>query len=271
MVRTPATHSGQLTEIEQVLEHFEKLETQFQRVREGLTHSHRLSTLGTIASIMAHEYNNILTPIISYSQLALANPTNNELLLEAVEKALAGSERAAAISSSLLGFARESDNEPMADLRAVIDETIYCLAREPSKDGIDLKIDVPEVKVAISPLNLQQVLMNLILNAKQAMAQTGGQLRIGASVQGDQVNIDVSDTGPGIPKDIRNRLFEPFVTHHSTSVDNLDNHTGTGLGLCLCKDLIQNCGGTISFDSIPGQGATFHITLTSCEELFQTT
>ncbi len=266
-----APHPDQLAQVEQLLEHFEQLEAQFQRVREGLTHSHRLTTLGTIASIMAHEYNNILTPVISYAQLALADPDNHQLLLKAVKKGLEGAERAAAISSSLLGFARESDDEPCADLRSAIDETINCLARDPRKDGIDLTIEVPHVQVAICPLNLQQVLMNLLLNARQAMGPRGGRLRIKARTDGGLVQIDVSDSGPGIPPQIMDRLFEPFVTRRDKPENDSESGRGTGLGLCICRDLVQHAGGTIEADSQPGRGATFHITLPVSEEVFQTT
>ena len=174
-------HPDQLAQVEQLLTHFERLEEQLQQVRDGLTHSHRLATLGTIASIIAHEYNNILTPMISYGQLALARPDDAALMRKAVEKALSGAERATKISSSLLGFAREADHEHAANLQQTISDTISCLARDPEKDGVDLRIDVPDVQLAITPLNLQQVLLNLILNAIQAMRPNGGADRPGRS------------------------------------------------------------------------------------------
>ena len=266
-----ASHPDQLAQIEHLLEHFEQIETQYQQVRDGLAHSHRLATLGTIATIIAHEYNNILTPIISYAQLALANPDNHGLLIKTVKKSLAGCERAAHISSSLLGFVSDADDQQMACLRTTIDDTITCLARDPKKDGINLTIDVADIRVAMSPLNLQQVLLNLILNAKQAMCGTGGKLRIGARVEGSMVEIEVVDTGPGIPAQILGRLFEPFVTHRHGPSREPEERKGTGLGLYICRDLIQHAGGTISVDNASGQGATFHITLPMSDDLFQTT
>ncbi|MBI1337754.1 MAG: hypothetical protein GC164_12440 [Phycisphaera sp.] len=259
----------QLATVESLLEHFEQLEAQFQMVREGLTHSHRLATLGTIASIIAHEYNNILTPIISYAQLALAKKDDHELMTKAVEKALSGAERAAHISSSLLGFAREADAGHVAKLHKTIDDAIGCLARDPRKDGVDITIDVPDVQVAISSLNLQQVFVNLLLNAKQAMRRTGGQLRICATVKADLVHIDVADTGPGIPAQIVDRVFEPFVTHREPEADG--QRKGTGLGLCICRDLVRSAGGSITVDTAPGKGTTFHITLPKAQDLFETT
>ena len=266
------SHPDQIAQIEQLLEHFEQLEDQFQQVREGLTHSHRLATLGTIASIIAHEYNNILTPVVSYGQLALANPDDHALLKKAVEKALAGAERAAHISSSLLGFAQEADQAHAAVVRTTIDDALGCLARDPAKDGIDLSIDVPDVKVAITPLNLQQVLLNLMLNAVRAMRGAAGSLKITGRVKGSLVYLDIADSGPGIPEAIKDRLFEPFVTHRRpSSRDALSEPKGTGLGLCICRDLIQNAGGTISVDSEPGHGAVFHLTVPKAESLLETT
>jgi signal transduction histidine kinase len=259
----------QLVRVEALLEHFEQLEEQFRQVRDGLTHSHRLATLGMIASIIAHEYNNILTPIMSYAQLALARPDDAALMKKAVEKALAGSERAAKISSSLLGFAREADEKHAARLKPVVDEAIACLARDPRKDGIQLTVDVPEVQVAMSPLNLQQVLLNLFLNARQAMRKGGGKLDVTARIEGSLVHIDVKDTGPGIPEVVKERLFEPFVTHRPNTEPG--ERKGTGLGLCICRDLIRNAGGAIEVESEPGRGTRFHITLPKADDLFNDT
>jgi signal transduction histidine kinase len=283
-----------LLRVEQLLVEFERLEQQFQQVRDSLMHSHRLATLGTIATIIAHEFNNILTPMISYSQLALSQPNDAALMRKAVEKALAGAERAAKISSSLLGFAREADQQHAADVRATIDEAIACLARDPKKDNVDLSIDVPDVRVAMSSVNLQQVILNLVLNAKQAMdrqgARKGGKLAITGRVKGNLVHLAVSDTGPGIPPQIRDRLFEPFVTQRDgversgrggAGADDAAGGSdgdgapaerkGTGLGLCICRDLVRAAGGSIHVESTPGHGATFHLMIPQAEELFETT
>lgn len=267
-----SSRPADLETVENLLHEFAKLEAQLQQVREGLTHSHRLATLGTLATIIAHEFNNILTPIMSYGQLALAKPDDRDLMKKAVEKAVGGAERAAKICSSLLGFAREADDQHVASLPRTIADAIACLSREPRKDGIDLTIAVPDVLVAMSPLNLQQVLLNLILNAKKAMGMRGGKLRITARVEGARVYIDVADNGPGIPEGVRDRLFEPFVTQRaSPDHDDGTERKGTGLGLCICRDLVRAAGGTIGVDSTPGQGATFHLSLPKADEVFEST
>ncbi len=283
MSASPVIHQpDDLATVESLLEHFEQLEAQFQAVRDGLTHSHRLATLGTIASIIAHEYNNILTPMITYAQLALANPSDQATLVKAVEKSLAGAERAAKISSSLLGFAREADESHAARLPTVIEDTLSCMGRDPRKDGIELTVRVPDVQLAISALNLQQVLMNLLLNARQALSgRRGATLSITAELRGDLVHLAVADNGPGVPPQIADRLFEPFVTHRPAPAEAVEGagglaldaapRKGTGLGLCICRDLVRNAGGSIHVESTPGQGATFRFTLPRAQAIFEST
>lgn len=251
---------------ESVLAQLEALQAQLRDYRQALMHSHRLATLGTITSIVAHEYHNILTPLISYAQMALAQPEDRTLTLKALEKALTCAERAVNISTSLLGFAREADQEQVARLPKVVQEALTCLARDPRKDGIELTVDVPDVLVAIPPIHLEQVLVNLLLNARQVLAgQRGGCIAIRATVQGQEVHLEVQDSGPGIPPEIRERLFEPFVTCRTPGSSG--ERKGTGLGLAICRELITGAGGTISCTSEPGQGTCFHITLPRAAEL----
>ena len=267
MPSTPSKSSADQRDVGQdPLGPLEHMERQLDQMRSELAHSHRLTTLGTLASIVAHEFNNILTPIISYAQLALSKPDDHALMRKAVEKGLIGAERASRISSSMLGFAQQDTGTDTAELHAAIMEAVTCLAREPDKDGINLEIDVPRLELAIAPISLQQVLLNLMLNARKAMRRQGGKLTIRAKkVENQRVRIDISDTGPGIPEAIKHRLFEPFVTHQIHEPDGLspldDDTRGTGLGLCICQDLIRSAGGSISVDSEPGRGATFHIDL----------
>jgi signal transduction histidine kinase len=104
------------------------------------------------------------------------------------------------------------------------------------------------------------------------MGMRGGKLRITARVEGARVYIDVADNGPGIPEGVRDRLFEPFVTQRaSPDHDDGTERKGTGLGLCICRDLVRAAGGTIGVDSTPGQGATFHLSLPKADEVFEST
>lgn len=267
---TPVHHPDELARVEQLLEHFEQLEQQLQQVRDSLTHSHRLATLGTIATIIAHEYNNILTPMISYAQLALSKGNDPELMRKAVEKSLAGAEKAASISSSLLGFAQEADERHAARLPVVFDESLACLGRDLKQDAITLETDLPNVQLAMSPLNLQQVLLNLLLNARQAMVGRGGKLTVTGRVEAGMVHIEITDTGPGIPETIRASLFEPFVTQRrSESNSHAGERKGTGLGLSICRDLIRQAGGMIDYTTATDQGTTFYLSVPKADDLFE--
>ncbi len=156
---------------------------QLQRVERHLEHTQRLASLGTLAGLIAHEFNNILTPVLTYSQLALQSPGDPVLTRKALEKAVEGAQRAAEIASAILGFSRDDTDVPRgtsalasrADVAAAVKAALSCLAREPHKDGItlDIEIDHPPtgpLVVAMRPIALQQILLNLILNARTAMA-----------------------------------------------------------------------------------------------------
>ena len=260
--------------LEELLREFQSLESQLQQLRDGLSHSHRLATLGTLAAMLAHEFNNLLTPIISYGQLALARPNDAELMKTAVTRSVHAAERAARICSSLLGFAGDEKGVPVAPLRQTVNEAIECLGRDPRKDGLALTIDLPDAQVAMPAVNLQQVMVNLILNACKAMKPRGGSLRITGRVEGGNVRIDVADTGPGIPAAIRAQLFEPFVTHPTGAAGNgadTRQPRGTGLGLSICRDLLTSAGGGITFDTEDGQGTTFHLTVPLAVEMVEST
>ncbi len=263
--------TDQLAGIEQLLEHFEQLERQFTSVRESLTRSHRLTTLGTLSSIVAHELNNIFTPIMSYAELAMHRPDDANLTRKALEKAFAGCQRASKISQCILEFSHSSDQTRIANLPQMVQDTLSCLARDPAKDGIELLVDVPDVQVQMSPLNLQQVLLNLILNARKVLRKTGGVLEITGKAQGAHIELAISDTGPGIPVEIRETLFDPFVTQNADPNDVNNESKGTGLGLCICRDLVHQVGGEIDFKSEAGQGTTFFLTLPILQDLYETT
>jgi signal transduction histidine kinase len=246
--------------IDALLAEQQRIEAQMQQVQEHLTQSHRLETLGTLASVVAHEYNNLLTPVVNYCQMALKREDDPALMRKALQKSLEGARRATRISNSILGLARQGADDGLASLPAVVEEARACLVRAPEKDGIRVEADVPEVQVAMSPLNLQQVLVNLLLNARKALRQTGGRVSIHGVAEASQaVRLTVADNGPGVPDEIQDRLFEPFVTQ--PHVQTVEADTGTGLGLCICRDLVTQAGGEIAFTSQPGEGTTFTLHL----------
>ncbi len=229
-----------------------------------LDHSDRLATLGTLAAGVAHEINNILTPVLAYAQMAASHPDDQDLQAKAIEKTITGVEVATRIASSILGFAGHND-APDADVADVVTQAINCIARDPNKDQTDLRLEIqPGTRVRMNPLSLQQVLINLVLNAQEAMRQHGrpGRLIIAAITRADgTIGIRVSDNGPGLPKDIAGRIFEPFVTGRKRQADS--TRPGHGLGLSICRRLIEQAGGSITASSTTGQGTTFLIVLPS--------
>ncbi len=236
------------------------------RISREIEHAERLATLGVLAAGIAHEINNILTPVLAYAQLAAASPDDHALLVKAVEKTIEGVETATRIADSMLGFAGHDDSQT-ADVDDVVKRSLNCVARDPNKDQIDLRIEVqPGTVVRMNALNLQQVIMNLIVNARAAIKEQGarpadgqkrGRLTIAALTRADgTVGIRVSDTGPGIAREVIGRIFEPFVT--TKRADG-----GTGLGLAICKRLVEGAGGTISASSTHGRGTSILLVLPS--------
>lgn len=265
--RMPKSSAKTPTDQAALLERLDELAARVQQLERDLQHAERLATVGTLAGAIAHEFNNILTPVMSYAQLALNSPNNPELVAKALHKAVDGTEKAAHIASSVLGFIRDDDTAPITHVGAAVQDSLTCLAREPEKDGIDLTVDIPQdCWVRIRPVALQQVLMNLVLNARDAMQPRGGHIQIRAECSTwnrsggggtGAVTIYIADTGHGIAPDLLPRLFQPFVRGPKAPGAS----RGTGLGLVICKRLINEAGGSISVESEPGKGTTFIITL----------
>jgi signal transduction histidine kinase len=150
------------------------LQQRIDQLHQSLAQQNKLATLGMVTAVIAHEFNNILTPMIAYTKYALGDKADDALREKALNKALSGAERLANISKSLLGFARGDESSTTAHVSTAIRETLACLSRDLSKDGITLTCEVPEdLWVGINAGHLQQVLMNLIVNARSAMLNGG--------------------------------------------------------------------------------------------------
>ena len=233
-------------------------------LRDQLMESQRLATIGTIAAVIAHEFNNLLTPVVSYSQFALASAESDtpdmDLIRKALSKSYQGSSKAGKICASMLALARGESTFTKVSVQMLVDEVLLVLARDPRKDGIALRVQVlPSLCVKGDPVQLEQVLLNLLINARHAMLGKGGSLSVKAAVEGQEVKILVSDTGPGIPEQLRAKIFEPFFTTKSTN--RRGETKGTGLGLAICKEIIDHHNGRIEVASEIGKGTTFTISL----------
>lgn len=233
-------------------------------LRDQLTESQRLATIGTIAAVIAHEFNNLLTPVVSYSQYALASAESDApdmaLIKKALSKSFQGSSKAGKICASMLALARGESSFAEVSVQKLVDEVLLVLARDPRKDGIALRVQVqPGLVVQGDPVQLEQVLLNLLINARHAMLGKGGSLSIKAGTEGDEVKIQVIDTGPGIPDQLQAKIFEPFFTTKSTA--RRGETKGTGLGLAICKEIIEHHKGRIEVTSDVGKGTTFTLAL----------
>lgn len=237
---------------------------QLDAVRDQLMESQRLATIGTIAAVIAHEFNNLLTPIVSYSQFALTSAQgpepDMELIRKALTKAFQSAQKAGKICTSMLSLARGESSFGLVAVQKLVDEVLTVLARDPQKDGIALRVQVQgEPQVWGDAVQLEQVLLNLLINARQAMAGKGGSLTIKAAADDRKIKIQVIDTGPGIPEHLMPKIFQPFFTTKGTA--KKDENRGTGLGLAICKDIIEHHQGRIEVHSEVGSGTTFTIHL----------
>lgn len=261
-MHSPETPGINVTQTEIAVQStIENLEGTFRDLQRQVERLQRLASLGTVCAMVAHEFNNMLTPIISYSQYALQRG-EGDLMRTALEKTLKNAQRLAGLSGRILGLATPDQMGPVVTpLRPLIDDSAACLGRDLEKDSITLVIDVPEgLSVRAHRASLEQVLFNLILNARQAMLDRPGRLTIAARGAGDgKVTIEVTDTGCGIKQEHIGRVFEPFFStkQHETKPDR----GGVGLGLHVCKRLMTDQDGDISVQSKAGAGTTFTLTL----------
>jgi signal transduction histidine kinase len=234
---------------------------QIVRLRAQSAQAQALANLGMLSSMIAHEMNNILTPLGTYSELALANPDDAALTKKALTKAAANSVRASKILKSMLAMAHgQKQDKKDYDLRVLVEEIFGCIARDFSKDRIQVVGDIPMGMTAYCEgMCVQQVLMNLILNGREAMLQRGGKLTISAKSENGSTVIEVADTGCGIAKENLADIFKPFYTTKNET--DIAKRNGAGLGLAFCKKVIDSHDGSITVESTPGEGTMFKITL----------
>ncbi len=231
------------------------------QLRQQLLQAQRLSSMGTLASSVAHEFNNILTTIINYAKLGLRSPGDVKACTEAFEKILKGSQRAATIVSSMLGFARNNSTQrEMTDLSKLVEEVLILTEKDLSKHHVQIdKKFHGRPHAPVVPGQIEQILLNLIINARQAMPRGGGlRIELGENLKMQMAEIRISDSGVGIPPEQLRLIFEPF---YSTKEPDENGHGGNGLGLSVCRQIIEQHSGRIRVESIVGKGSTFTVKL----------
>jgi signal transduction histidine kinase len=237
---------------------------EIEALRRQLVALQRVSSLGVLAGGICHELNNALTPILNYAKLGLRNP-DPEFRQRAFEKILDAAQRASAISGGVLGLARpRADRREPTDLVRLAEEVLLLVGKDLSRHRIRADFQADGRPFArVSPAQIQQVLLNLVINARQAMPDGGTvRVRVRADASGRLAELSVADTGVGIaPADLR-RIFEPFFTTKTDPDEN--GQGGTGLGLSVCRDIVESHHGRLRAESRLGQGTTFTLRLPIC-------
>jgi two-component system, NtrC family, sensor kinase len=237
------------------------LEQQLAILREQLAQAQKLTALGELVSTTTHEFNNVLMTIINYAKMGLRHkdqPTRDK----SFEKILAASQRAAQITNGILAFARNRSTslEP-TDVRRLVDDSLLLLEREMNKYRVRVEKQFDDVPPAIANGNqIQQVLMNLLINARQAMPNGGTLLvRLIHDAANQTVDLIVRDSGCGMAPETLRRIFDPFFS--TKSGPDSSGKGGTGLGLSMCRDIIEAHHGRIRVESTLGKGTMFTIKL----------
>lgn len=232
-----------------------QLRQELDSLRQQLQQAQRLLSVGTVAAMVVHEFNNILMTIQNYSRLAAEG--DDDMRTRAMRRISEAADRADAICRSLLGLVSSADRTPQSvKVAQLAKDTLSAMGRELTKDGIALAVKVPaKLTIRTCPLELKQVLLNLLLNARAAVLakRSGRSMKITARRQNGWVLLSVADTGTGIPRDIRQRIFEPFFTTHAD--------TGSGLGLAVCRQIVEGLQGRLTVRSQQGKGSRFTIAL----------
>jgi signal transduction histidine kinase len=230
-------------------------------LRQQLLRAQRLCSVGTLASSVAHEFNNILTTIINYAKLGQRPQSSETARVDAFEKILKASQRAATIVGSMLGFARnQAARRELTDLAAIVEEVLVLCEKDLAKHQVQVeKYFHGRPKAPVIRGQIEQILLNLIINARQAMPR-GGRLTVDVrdNPSAQLAEIRICDTGVGIPPDRLRLIFDPFYT---TKEPDDEGHGGNGLGLSVCRQIIEQHHGRIRVESVVGKGTKFTVKL----------
>jgi two-component system NtrC family sensor kinase len=228
--------------------------TERDQLERQLVQAEKLSSVGLLAAGVAHEVNTPLAVISTYAQMLAKQVGGDDQKSKLLEKIAKQTFRASEIVNSLLNFSRTSPTAfEEVDVNRIIQESLVLIQHQMEKAGITIQLDLEEQIPSMkgNPGKLQQVFLNLFLNARDAMG-AGGSLTIRSRRGIDAVVVDVIDTGHGIEPEHLNRIFDPFFTTKA-------GKKGTGLGLSVSYGIVREHGGLIEVESQPGEGTRFHL------------
>jgi two-component system cell cycle sensor histidine kinase/response regulator CckA len=245
-------------------------------LEDQLRHAQKMEAVGQLAGGVAHDFNNILTAILGYTDLALRRLPESDPVRAGLLEIQRGGERAAALTRQLLAFSRRAAAQPrVIDLNASLRDLAPMLARVVGENtALDLSLCEGAATARVDRAQLEQVIVNLVVNARDAMPEGGtvtlatqrtaipaspGPPEGGGLPPGSYIRLSVKDTGSGIPPDILPHVFEPFFTTKGPG-------RGTGLGLATAYGIVEQHHGRIRAESEPGAGTTFEILLPSAGE-----
>jgi two-component system NtrC family sensor kinase len=230
---------------------------ELQQVHDQLVHAGKMAAIGELAAGVAHEINNPLTGVLTFSSLLLKKLDDNHPWKKDLETIVQQTSRCRNIVKGLLDFARQrKPDKKLSDINALLEKTLTLLEKQAPFQNIRI---LKEYGKEIPPVfidgdQIEQVFMNIMLNAADAMAEKGGTLRIETALRDGLVEVSFSDTGQGISKENIRKLFDPFFTTKQTG-------KGTGLGLAISYGIIQSHNGDITVESEVGKGSIFRVKL----------
>lgn len=230
-------------------------------LRRELLEARKLAGLGELLGTTTHEFNNALTTILNYARLGLRH-RDDATRDKALERILSAGTRAAKVTASVLSMSRNRSGrfEP-TDLVLLVEDVLVLLEREMMKYRVQVEREfAPVPRVSGNPGQLQQVLLNLLVNARQAMPD-GGRLilRLAHDRVTGLVDLTVRDTGCGMPSEVMRRIFEPHFT--TKAGPDATGKGGSGLGLAACREIVEAHRGRIRVESAPGRGTAITIRL----------
>jgi len=241
-------------------------------LRRQIVALQRISSLGILAGGVFHELNNALTPILNYAKLGLRNP-DPAYRERALTRILEAGQRVVAITGGMLALSRpgrDPNHRAAVDLNRLAEEVVLLTGKDLARNKVRLEVQLLGRPYArVNPAQIQQVLINLLINARQAMPDGGvATLRLAPDAAGRLVELSVIDHGIGIAPENLRRVFEPFFS--TKTGPDASGLGGTGLGLAVCRDIVEAHHGRLRAESRLGQGSTFTLVLPTCPPPAQT-